>query len=474
MNLYSRAKSGLRRAFGYDAADDRGAGRRRDVSVAIYHEDLVATKQKRKILSGNSRDLVRNFNIVRWAVNKHLDYVTQFSFQAKTGDNAFDAALEGWMVRRSSRFRFDAAKRHNLARALRISEACRTVDGDVGWMKILRGPLSGTVQGVESDLIQNPPNSKGDWLNGVRLSRAGAAEKYGLFARDGRGYKFAREVPSDDLYLHGWFEDRFDQVRGISPVTSSLNSFRDVYEGMDFALAKLKVAQLFGLKIKRNATGAAWGTEEATEDADADGTNDSSYEVNLNRGPFQLDLEPGDDADFMESGTPATETVNYLKLMIQVALRSLDIPYSFLDESFTNFYGSRGGLIQYQKSCKRKLCDNQELLNWWTAWAIGLAVFTGELELPPGLIFGDIEWEWVPDGIPWWNPSQEARGEAMAVAMGASSPQRVCRERNTDFFQNIDEIAVAMEYAKSKGVPLTFADSSAFAPEITVGSSDET
>ena len=49
---------------------------------------------------------------------------------------------------------------------------------------------------------------------------------------------------------HGFF-DRFDQLRGISPLAPAVNTLRDCYEGYDYALAKMKVAQLFALAFYR-------------------------------------------------------------------------------------------------------------------------------------------------------------------------------------------------------------------------------
>ena len=85
-------------------------------------------------------------------------------------------------------------------------------------------------------------------------------------------------------------------------------------------------------------------------------------------------------------------------------------------------------------------------------------------------MFDWIKWEWVPDGVPWWDPTKEVRGNAMAVAAGFDNPQRICREVGTEFEDNIDAIADAMKYAESKGVKLVFADSTAFRPEITTNS----
>lgn len=476
--MFTAAKNAMARAFGYDGAEP--GSRRRNISKSVAHEDVEANHSHRRILQANAQDLTRNFAIAKWAVQKHLDYVTAFTFQCRTKDTGFNAVVEQFINNISSAREFDVAGRHRLCKAVRLSEACRVVNGDHAWMKVVKpGPFTldgsrGFVQMIESDLIRTPGDiepPRSEWFNGVHVAKSGAAIEYGLHRRNGRQYEFDRYVPARNLYLHAWY-DRFDQVRGISPIAAALNWFRDIYEGFEYALAKVKIGQLFGISFYRNSD-LPPGTIEATEDADGDGTNDDKFKLDLGKGPFILDNNDGDRAEILESHTPASETQAFLKLMIHVALRTLDIPYSFFDESFTNFYGSRGGLIQYLKSCRSKIDDNQEVLNWWTRWQLGLAVADGSLKLPSGMEFKDLAFEWVPDGVPWWDPVKEARGQAMAIAMGATSPQRVCKEIGTDFETNIEEIAEAMKLAKSKGVELVFADSTAFAPQLATEDSQQ-
>ncbi len=461
-------------AFSYDAVDDRG--RRRPAPTKVRTEDYHATAKKRETLSASTQDLARNFELAAWAIRKHLDYVTSFSFQAKTKDRVFNAQLENLVDKLSSKERFDVAGRHPLRRAVRLTEACRAKDGDHLWLKIKRGKNRGRVQPVEAYRIATPADlprqeNLAAWVNGVRVNKQGRHEAYGICDVERRGHAVLKRITSArNCFYHGFF-DRWDQVRGISPLAAALNRFRDTYEGFEYAHAKLKISQLFGLEFYRSSDGeGVFGSAatSATTDANGDGTNDGGYEVNLTGGgPFVLDMDADDRVNILESKTPATETVNFLKLAIHLAIKSLDIPYSFLDESATNFYGSRGGLIQYLLSCKNKRADVSELLDSWTRWRLGIAVVDGELDLPPGVVFDDLAWEWVPAGVPWWDPVKEARGAAMSVAMGVSSPQRECRLVGTDFERNILETAEAIEFAKQNNVDLKFADSSAFGPEIT-------
>ena len=126
---------------------------------------------------------------------------------------------------------------------------------------------NGASQAVEGDRLRNPlgqmdmlPNPilaaimppKG-LIQGVQVSDAGKAIAYAVHRRTlWGGFEFERLVSAADCFLHGFF-DRFDQVRGVSPISAALNSYEDTYEGIDYALAKSKVAQLFGIKFKRNS-----------------------------------------------------------------------------------------------------------------------------------------------------------------------------------------------------------------------------
>lgn len=472
MSLRSAGKR-LGRMFGYDAVDDRG--RRKSPPTVTYGEDKHLTDRKRRILSATTRDLARNFAIASWAIRKHLDYVTAFSLQAKTDDAGFNDVLETAIASVATKERFEISQRHPMSRAVRITEACRVKDGDALWVKLAPPASSarGKIQAIEADRIKTPkgPEIKQEqWYNGVQVSGSGTAIKYAIHNRQKDTSRMVpfRMVPAANCFVHGFY-DRFDQVRGVSPVAAALNWFQDTYEGFEYALAKVKVSQLFGLAFYREADVGIMGSAvaRATADTDGDGVADAGYKVDLGRGPFQLDLDPGDRAEFLETHTPAAETTDFLKLMIHVALKSLDIPYSFFDESFTNFYGSRGGLIQYLKSCRAKAQDVQMLLDAWTKWRLGLLVEDGLLKLPRGKMFDWLQWEWVPDGVPWWDPVKEVRGNAMGVAAGFTNPIRVCREVGTDVFENIDKTAEVVAYAKSKGLDLVFADSTAFRPEIT-------
>jgi capsid protein len=314
------------------------------------------------------------------------------------------------------------------------------------------------VQPLEGDRILTPagdgdwqPVTTADgrtlsqWIHGVQVDGAGRPLNYTV-CRRGSGinqFLLDRIVPAANVYHHAHFE-RFDQVRGVSPLAATLNTLRDVYEGFDFALAKMKVSQLFGLSIYRqNLEG--FPDYVAQEEGEAAG-----YQVDFGQGPFLLNLDPGDKAEFLESKSPSTEFQSFSQVMIQVALKALDIPYSFWAENYTNYSGARGAYLQYEQSAEVKRCDVRRMLDWWTTWQIQLAIQDGEL---PGVTPDQISWEWVHRGMPWLDPLKEIQAEKEAVDLGADNPEDIAQRHGRNFFDNIDKTAACRAYAASKGVP---------------------
>lgn len=460
----------------YRAIEDDG--RRKASTSRSVAEDRVLTQRQRQRLTATTRDCVRNFAVAQWAVEKHLDYVSGFRFRGMTDNEGFNRELEKFIGRVSRPEAFDLAGRHSLATAVRLMEKHATIDGDAAWLKYSRGRAYGRVELVEGDRVRNDgadreQQRRGNWTNGVDVDpRTGRSRRLAIANRTNNGFEPGRIVSARNAIVRGYYT-RYDQVRGISPLAASLNALRDVDESFDLARTKLKVSQMIGLIFKQSADGPlgdylAQQLRQDDEDAlkaeteaevsgeDPPEDPDDGYDVDLSHGQFALNMKRGDDVNMLESKTPAAEVVNFLKLQIHVAIRGLDLPYSFFDESFTNFYGQRGCFLSYLQSAAVKQRALQDVLDAWTRWRVGLAVATGELELPEGMTFEDILWSWVPVGQPWWDPAKEISAYEKAFGLGIDNPQRVCHATGTDYQENIDQLAEAAKYAKGKGVAVTY------------------
>jgi capsid protein len=460
-------------ATGYDAVIDQG--QRKRPSGVNRSEDQELTPFDRWRLYTAGRDIARNFSAVGFAVRKHLDYVSKFSFRNKTKGSPgekFHALLRHW----SKPANCDVAGRHGLLRSIRMAERARTVDGDVLPVKINDGRL----QWVEGDRIRTPPGSfpsgekynPADFLHGVQTDGQGKAQHYSVcrrarasdFSLASGMFYFERLVPADACWLHGYF-DRIDQTRGVSPLSSSINVFRDVYEGCSYALAKLKVSQLFGLVTTRDSddplgtitTQPAIPPIPLETTVYDDAPQPSGYKVDFGRGPFHLDLNKEETASFLEADSPGPSMQEFVATMIELAFKALDIPFSFYKDNYTNYSGARQALLLYQESARVKRDDNVELLDEILKWRIGLWCDDGDL---PGQV-EDYAWEWVPAGTPWIDPLSEVQADTQAIATALTSRTRVCREVGLDFEEVAHEIAAENKLLEELGLPTAATPSNA-------------
>lgn len=442
---------------GYDAISKKG--NRKSLSTVNGAHEAHLSESERRTAIANTRDLRRNFAVASWAIRKHLDYVSDFKFKPVTGDAELDKFLSDSVKIWSNKTNFDQAERHGLSESLRLLEASRAVDGDVFAYKLRNGKL----QFIEADRVADmkgrdgeklPDNKK--WCQGFLINtNTGRTEKIRVGKRsNGNRTTFLRDINWRDIIPLGYYE-RFDQVRGISPLMSAMTTFQDNNEGFGYALQKMKVEQLFGVAFTRSGDDAIGELSGGTLSDGAGGEVEdrAGYDVDLGGGPLQFDLEVGEDVKFLNSSNPSAETQAFLLMTVELAIKALDLPPNFYDESRANFAGSRGAMHNYQRSVNAKQAQIIEWLNEWTRFKIQWAIAQGNETFINRI--NDIKWEWIGCGIPWWDTAKEAKGQAMMIAMGLNNPQMAAREIGSDFYENIDEIAKAQEYAEQMGVRFT-------------------
>ena len=446
--MFKAAATIGRRLFGYAIAKESLA--RSHAPLTLLSEDRELPPHDRKKAVSRSRELWHDFAIVTWAVRKHVDYVARFTFKSQTDIPELDAQIERIIHHWGKRGNFEVTGRYSLNEFIRIAEACRTIDGDIGILKLADGRL----QAIEGDRIRNPlgvRENDPDWVHGVRVDNCGAPLSYAIHSRARvRDFQFERMVDAHNMILHGYYT-RFDQVRGIGLLVSAANAFKDVSDSFDFALAKSKAMQLFGLKFRRSE--------------DADPLTDEQKEFEKQRrlslkgkASYMVELMPGEDLDTIQDGFPSNQFQDYTKLMIMVALKSLDLCYSMFDESHTNFFGSRAGIVQYNESCKQKREGNQNLLDQLTRWKLANEIMHNRLILPDKMTVNDLWFEWTPSGLPWWKADEEAKGFMTTIVSGFDSYTGVCSQLGKDFKDVILQRKADEEFARKHNVNLpTFA-----------------
>ena len=414
--------------FNYESGDS--SKKRRNPSTRLKSVDSMLTRDKRNRLQANTRDLTQNFALAGWAVRRHLDYISQFDLQANTGDVGLDRDIEAMMEWYQRPQNCDVSRRHSFASIVRMCEERRTIDGDVFLVKM----SSGHLQVIESDRVRDPdqisPENQGKIVHGVKVSPSGMLKAISVHSRDDRrGYEFERSVRAENVFHFGYF-DRFDQIRGVSPLAPAVATFRDIAESSEYALQKMKVQSLFALVFYRDSSDN-FGDYEAS----------SGYEVDFgkNGGAVKLDLEPNDRAEFLESKSPANEFQSFLDHSIGMALKCLDIPISFADESRVNYSSARSAWIHYERSTRSKRRSLRDLLDRITYWRMKLFIQDGDLRLPRGMDLSAVRWEWVHSGTPWVDPKKEVEGDILAIAAGLKTRSQVVKERHGKEFRDVAE-----------------------------------
>ena len=435
----------LMRLFGYSAAKDSLT--RQPVCTNLMSTDRELNTHDRKTVIARSRDLAVDSALVKWALERHADYNSRYAFQSQTGNRELDDQIEQIVKEWSKRGNFEVTGRHSLSEFIRLVEICRTIDGDIGIIKL----ADGRVQAIESDRIRTPNDndSSKEWIHGVKTNAAGAAIEYAVHSRRRYGnYELERIVPAEHLILHGYYS-RFDQVRGVGLLVCAANDFQDIKESFNYALAKAKMMQLFGLKFTRS------DDAEPLPGNMQDEANDKKEQRRLalrDKASYMIELEPNENVESISDTQPSNQFQDYTKLMMMVALKSLNICYSMFDEHHTNFYGSRSAINHYIESCKPKRESNQYLLTHLTRWKLAHEILAGRLTLPENMTVNDLWFDWTPAGIPWWKPDEEAKGFATVVASGFDSPSAICRSLGRDFKDIVDERKRDEDYAKSKNI----------------------
>jgi len=437
----------------YDAV--RSTKRRQAITQETRSEDEVLQSADRKSLLSASNDLRRNYVLAAWMLRKHVDYIATFDFQPRGRDSGLKRDLNDFVEWWSHKRNFDVSDRFSRNEFMRLAEATRTGQGDCFVYKI----SSGYLQLIEGDRIANPtygqlPDryNRNDFVHGVKILKSGKPKFFILNnRREGGGYVYNSVVPAKYMTQHAYW-DRVDTRRGITPLAPVINTLKDTYEGITYALAKAKVSQMFGLIFKRAAEMSIGEVDDGVDDTDDE--DKSAYDIDFGKGPFVADLDPGDEADFLESKTPSAEFRDFWEIMAGLVLKCLDIPYSFYNESFTNYSGARGAVLQYEYSANEKRRQNIDLINELFRWRLGVAIVNGDFpRLPRGMTINTVPIAWVPRTSPWidpLNPNKEAEAINKVVEGKVLSRQALLRRMNINFWDVIEELAEEEEAIKER------------------------
>lgn len=487
-------------ALDYDAVSDKG--RRRAPSNKLAAEHVILPNSKRRKMLSTVQDQQRNASLAGWMVRHHLDYVSRFKLQFRTKNEALNKLVSrifDWHARPRN---FDIAGRMGREETFRMFEAEKVTAGDVALIKLANVKM----QAIEADMLAFPTNGKkiagnpGQYaaLDEKELalieketgavmdpSAPGRVAKWCICNRgwDGKSICFDHIEDSENVLFDAYYTRFSSQVRGVSPLSSAINSLQDLHENFEWALLKAKVHSIFGVAIMRDYAGAGTDQEEigmmggasgittgadenlAATEANEAGTKavSSTLQKLTPDSMLMVDLESKGRIDTIESKTPSGEFQSFSDMMIRVVMLALDIPFSAYNTGDSSFAAMIADQELYEVACKWKRDKNKWVRQDYSDWLLEQC-WNGKLGFPLRAVaeaagfkhLRDLqeEVEWVPNGTPWLQKANEIEGDTKAIAIGADNALDVCKRRGGDFFENIDKQAQAEAYAKSKGVML--------------------
>ena len=362
-------------AFGYNAVV--ATDRRRPLQTRPTSEGFILTSKRREAAASTARDDRRNMTILAWMVRRHLDSVSRFTPHFRMpGDseevravNATVKRLLDWHGRKRN---FDALGRHGRNEWLRMFEATKVISGDCAGMKTQGGRL----QGIEGERIAKanvtdiPEKiAKSVAECGIEFNEDGSRKAFLVCKRsaEGNALKYERLVPASDMVFDGYWPERFDSDRGVSPLLTALNEGADVRETWEWHLLKVKAAGIFGFAFTREGRspilptgGASSGTAPESETAAYAAQVAAAVKA---RGLLNLDLDPGDKVESIESNSPNPNVIPFTRELIRSVLLSLDIPFTFYDSLTASFSARIADRNEYEEACEWKREKNSDVLD---------------------------------------------------------------------------------------------------------------
>ena len=456
-----RIKERFKTMFGYNAVEDKS--RRKPPSKRTKHESKVLTAKKRKKLQATAQEQIRNHSLVAWMVRKHLDYVSTFRFSFRTGKTAVDNLVNRIFHWHGSPRNLDIAKRLGRDEMFRLFELEKVVSGDAGFIKLAQLKL----QGLESDLIARGSDYTGtEKINEQGLvvnPSTGERLKFSI-ANRGNGAQIIHDhiEDADSVIFDGYWSRFTSQFRGISPLTTAINTVQDVHEAFEYNLIKAKMHALFGVAVMRDALdeddiGGAAGATAETANATATA---AETELDLNpRTINMLDLNKDDTIEMIESKTPSTEFVAGSYLFIQIAMLALDIPITSFDSRRSSFSARIADLNEYQVSAEGKRTKNRHVREEYSDWVIDTIWNTPNSPWPlravaesAGMNLMDVKQsvEWIPSGAPWLDKLKQVKGDELAMKLRLDNPIDASRRRGVDVFKNIDKAIQVEVYERDE------------------------
>jgi capsid protein len=441
--------------FKYYAGRD---SKNRPTASSVYitgDQEFVNTNQRQKVWN-QANDLLKNFSLIQFAINSHLDYICNYKFTARTQDKEFNKTLEKFVEVKSKKQVCDVYRRLSLSELSRMFYLQKLVFGDSFCLKTKNGKL----QLIDPQMITKFADKVPDKVNqyGVVTDEVGAIDQYCLTAVNKDNIReFVRLISQKYIISDGFYPNP-TSTRGVSPLITALNDSQDLMDLNEYTLIKAKLQSIFGMAIFRDSN------IKGNHDFDYGGIPTNSA-VNQ---PLNFKLQPGlklslntpDRVEFLESKTPNSTYESFNNNLIRKILSSIGIPYFFYNSEASNYASMRADSYRYQYQIQKDRESFYTTLDEMYDFIIMYGILNEELTLPRGITFDDLNWNYIPKTSFVLNAVDETRSAIDKLKVGLASPQQILLELGvTDTFEDIViQNAEAQRLMKEYGVVVELAN----------------
>ena len=433
--------------------------------TVIKPGDVELSRSKRKIAAATTMDEVKNGALLAWMIRRHIDYVSRFEINFRSGNKELDDIVLRLLEQHKHRSNWDVAGRHNRDAWMRIFEMSKIIHGDAAGIKVKGGKM----QGLDSDQIAKPDDwgekkpSKSDMDavsdHGLILGKNNEVLKYCICFRNKQGrLVFDHFESPENIVFDGYFT-AFNQTRATSPLLAAINDAIDMRDIVLYSKINLKLKNIFAMAIFRENADPLGGHSATDEDADLADTQQELAPNKINI----LDLDQADKIEAIETSSPSPNAMEFMDKLARIAMLALDIPFTALDSSRASFSARIADRAEYEESCESKRDKNADVLRDVYAWrfeewykkdaafrsACDAAQYTAERIVH--------ELDFMPASTPWMDKLTEIKADILSVSLGIESIPRIARRHGLDAYKVGKEQADYLAWAKNNNVPIFYA-----------------
>lgn len=446
----------------YDAAD---SGRLQSRWTVTNQPAEIENEFDRDIVRARARDQERNsdvFNSITRAFRRNV-VGPGIHVRVTAKDKATAAELERLWALWCKPRNCDVTGTQSLNQMIRMCVQRKVIDGGVLILKryTRQGILPFQLQVLEVDDLdttQMSPKAKGNRIvGGIELNSWNRPVGYWIRQCTPDGYGILPSVyveAKDVIYYRS--KMRPTQIREMSDMAPTITRVKDINEYMNAAIVKEKIAASLAVFIKKlNPATGTFGSRNQ-----GGGAQDIMYAGKRIVPGMIMEMNPGDEAQFLEPKSQGTDATTFVKLQQRMVSASQGLSYEATsrDMSETTYSSARQGLIEDDLTYgeEREAFEDIVLdeiyetfvISCWLAGKITPKDFWDRKD-------EYMSHEWIVEPRQWIDPYREANANKIALETGQKTFQQICSENGRDWKKVIDEIAEANEYAKKKGIQLS-------------------